>query len=320
MKTSVITGVGAYLPEKIMTNHDLSQIVDTNDEWIQARTGIKQRHIVSEGEYTSNLAANASRDAIKKAGLDPNDIDLIVLATCTPDKTMPSTAAIVADLLGITNQCAAFDVNAVCSGFVYAITIADQFIKTGAATNALVIGAETISRTLNWDDRGTCILFGDGAGALVLSSETGHTRGIIDSKISSEGKYADLLCTTGGVSTTKDAGVLTMQGREVFKHAVSKMSASVENILSKNGFSLEDLSLLIPHQANSRILSSIASKLMLSEDNVIEAVSRHANTSSASIPLAMHEAIKIGKVKHGDLCVMTALGAGFTWGSVLFRL
>lgn len=319
---AVITGWGAYLPARVVTNDELAQQVDTSDAWIRERTGICQRHIAAEGELTSDLAAAAGRKALARAGLQAEDIDLIIVATSTPDDTLPATAVKVQHKLGNTHG-AAYDLNAVCSGFLYALTNADAFIASGKAKNALVIGAETFSRIINWEDRGTCILFGDGAGAAVLQAREGNgttdDRGVLFTEIRSDGQYAPLLGTDGGVSSTRTAGFLFMQGKEVFRHAVSKMAESVEFSLRQTGLSLDDIDWLVPHQANMRILHSTAKRLNIPDERVILTVDKHANTSAASIPLALSIAADEGKFSPGDLIAAPALGAGLTWGSCLIR-
>jgi 3-oxoacyl-[acyl-carrier-protein] synthase-3 len=318
MVNSVVIGAGSYLPEKILTNDDLAKIVDTNDEWISSRTGINQRHIAADDETTSDMAIKAAKNAIKKSGIQSDDIDLIIVATTTPDNTFPSTAVKVQAGLGIKNG-AAFDVQAVCTGFVYAMTVADSFIKTGKAKNALVIGADKMSCILDWEDRNTCVLFGDGAGAVVLSASDDEHRGIIYSKLYSDGAYSDILNTTGGASSTGTVGKVHMQGQEVFKHAVSKMTASIKESLSATNLEVGDISSFIPHQANARILDMVAKKLRLSGDKVVSVVAKHANTSAASIPLAIADADSKERFSKGDLLVLTAIGGGLTWGTCLVR-
>ncbi|MEZ5691574.1 MAG: beta-ketoacyl-ACP synthase III [Rickettsiales bacterium] len=322
MIRAVVRGVGAYLPSKIVTNNDFPESLGTNDEWIIERTGIKQRHIAADGENTSDLAVKAGDEALKKAGVSPDEIDLVILATTTPDDTMPSTATKIQHRLGI-NQGAAFDMNAACSGFVYAMSTANSFIVSGQAKRILLIGAETYSRILNWEDRSTCILFGDGAAALVLegqeSSGANSDRGILFSCIHSDGQYTELLNTTGGVSATKTAGVLTMAGREIFRHAVSKMPESIEEGINKLSLSSDDIDWLVPHQANMRILSGVASKLKINKDKIVATAPLHANTSAASIPLALYQAEGDGRIKSGNLVACPALGAGLTWGCVILR-
>lgn len=319
---SVIVGCGSYLPAQCLTNKDLETRIDTNDEWITTRTGIRQRYIAAEGELTSDLAANAARKAMENAGVTAGDIDLVIVATTTPDDTLPATAVHVQRKLVISGG-AAFDVQAVCTGFVYALTVADSLLKTGMAHRALVIGAETFSRILDWEDRGTCVLFGDGAGAVVLEARSGDenpdNRGVLASRLQANGEYADFLRTTGGVSSTKDAGVLTMAGREVFRHAVAKMSDVTLEVLEAEGYTPGDVDWLVPHQANIRILQSVGQKLQIPLEKTVLTVDKHANTSAASIPLALADAASDGRLRPGDLVVLPALGAGLTWGSCLIR-
>lgn len=322
MKRAIILSTGACLPKRIMKNTDFEASLETNHEWIVERTGIHQRHIAADGECTSDLAVAAGKEAIIKAGIEPNSIDLVILATTTPDDTMPSTATKVQHRLGITRG-AAFDVNAACSGFVYAMTIANSFILSGQAKRILVIGAETYSRIMDWNDRTTCILFGDGAAAILLEAQeqkgTSGDRGILFSGIHSDGQYTDLLKTSGGVSSTKTSGTLSMLGKEVFRHAVGKMPAAVEESVQKAGVKLDAIDWLVPHQANMRILAGVAQKLHLDENKVISTVASHANTSAASIPLALHLGSQDGRIKTGHLVACPALGAGLTWGCTLIR-
>jgi 3-oxoacyl-[acyl-carrier-protein] synthase III len=319
---AVITGWGACLPQNVVTNDDLARTIDTSDEWIVERTGIRQRHIAAEGETTSDLAAAAARAALAKAGLEPDAIDLLIVATSTPDLTFPSTAVLTQHKLGMTRG-AAFDLNAVCSGFLYALHTADMYISAGKARNVLVIGAETFSRILDWNDRSTCILFGDGAGAVVLQAQKGQgnasDRGLLVSDIHSDGQFAPLLKSTGGVSATREAGFVYMQGKEIFRHAVSKMADSVEHCLQDIGLTTEDIQWLVPHQANMRILQATAKRLNIPEERAILTVDKHANTSAASIPLALSIAADEGKFSSGDLIATPALGAGLTWGASLIR-
>ncbi|MFC7332174.1 beta-ketoacyl-ACP synthase III [Rhodocista pekingensis] len=319
---SVILGCGAYLPARVLTNEDLTRIVETSDEWIVERTGIRSRHIAAEGETTSDLAEAAARAALAHAGVAADEVDLIVLATATPDQTFPATATKVQARLGITRG-AAFDVQAVCSGFVYALAIADNFIKAGQARTALVIGAETFSRILDWTDRTTCVLFGDGAGAVVLRAEEGEgtaaDRGILSTHLHSDGRHHDLLYVDGGPSTTQTVGHLRMKGQEVFKHAVVNLAHVVEEALAANGLSPADISWLVPHQANLRIIESTARKLKLDGSRVVLTVDHHGNTSAASIPLALCEAVHDGRVQRGDIVLLEAMGGGFTWGAALVR-
>lgn len=319
---SVIRGVGAYLPERIMTNHDLSRIVDTTDEWITERTGIKQRHIVAEGQLTSDLGIAAAKQALVRAGIDPVDVDLVICATATPDRTFPATAVRIQAGLGITNG-AAFDIQAVCSGFVYGMATADNFLKSGQFKRALVVGAETFSRILDWTDRGTCVLFGDGAGAVVLEAQPQHgtrdDRGIIATRIRSDGRFEDLLYVDGGPGSTKSTGHLRMNGREVFRHAVQKIYGVIEETLVETGYTADEIDLYVPHQANQRILDGIAKKLGVGPEKIVITLGKHGNTSAASIPLALNQAFEDHRIKEGSLILMEAMGGGFTWGAVLAR-
>ncbi len=317
MKHTVIAGVGSALPRRIMTNDDISKIVDTTDEWITERTGIKARYIAGEGETTRSLATEAARKALAHGGISAGEVDLIILATSTPDHTFPATATQVQADLGIT-QGAAFDMQAVCSGFVYALTTADALIKTGQATCALVIGAETFSRILDWTDRSTCVLFGDGAGAFVLKAEEG-TRGILASKLRADGRYMSKLYVDGGPSTTKTVGHLRMEGREVFKHAVANMAEVITEILKIGNMTETDIDWFVPHQANKRILESTAKKLGVPNEKFIVTLDQHGNTSAASIPLAFDHGVRHGQIKRGQTVLMEAMGGGFTWGGVLAR-
>jgi 3-oxoacyl-[acyl-carrier-protein] synthase-3 len=319
---SVITGTGSYLPKQILTNSDLEKKVDTTDEWIIERTGIKQRHIAAEDEVTSDLAVIAAKRALESASLDPNQIDLIILATSTADQTFPSTATTIQRKLGITGG-AAFDIQAVCSGFVYALTTADNFIKAGQAKHVLVIGAEIFSRILDWEDRTTCVLFGDGAGAVVLSSQNGvgnnTDQGLLSSRIHSDGRYNELLFVDGGVSSTGTVGQLRMKGREVFRHAIVNLASVVGEVLQDSNMSSENIDWIVPHQANKRILDGTARKLKVATNKVIVTVEKHANTSAASIPLALDEAVKDGRITRGQVVILEAMGGGFTWGACLLR-
>lgn len=320
---SVVLGSGAYLPEKVLTNNDLASMVETSDEWIQQRTGIRERRIAAEGELTSDLATRAAQAALVNAGISADEIDLIVLATATPDNTFPATAVTVQDRLGITRG-AAFDLQAVCSGFVYALSTADAMLKAGHGTTALVIGAETFSRILDWTDRSTCVLFGDGAGALVMrrdDSQKGDNsdRGLLSSHLRSDGRYRDKLFVDGGPSSTGTIGHLRMEGREVYKHAVAKISDVIEDAFSQTGFTIDDLDWFVPHQANIRIIDATAKKFGIDSDKVVRTVDRHGNTSAASIPLALAEAAADGRIKQGDLLLLESMGGGFTWGSALLR-
>ena len=317
-----IAGCGSYLPERCLTNAELAGQVDTTDEWIVARTGIRQRHIAAEGEFTSDLATRAAERALAQGGLNIADIDLIVLATATPDQTFPATAAQVQNNLGMHHG-AAFDVQAVCTGFVYALSVADNFIKSGQSDRALVIGAETFSRILDWQDRSTCVLFGDGAGAVVLEASEGcgsaADRGVLSTHLHSDGRYREMLYVDGGPSTTGVAGHLRMEGREVFKHAVINLAAVVDEALAANGVKPEEIDWFVPHQANKRIIDATARKLDLDESRVVVTIDRHANTSAASIPLALAEAVGDDRIKPGDMVLIEAMGGGFTWGSALIR-
>ncbi|MBL8599130.1 MAG: ketoacyl-ACP synthase III [Devosia sp.] len=315
---SIVRGVGSYLPERIITNEELSRTIDTSDEWIQQRVGIKQRHVAAEGEYTSDLAVHAAKRALDSARISPDEIDLIIVATTTPDLTFPATAAIVQQKLGMHHG-AAFDIQAVCSGFVYGVVTADSYLKNGIARRALVIGAETTSRILDWTDRTTCVLFGDGAGAAVLELGGDGERGILASSIRSDGHFADKLNTTGGPSTTRTIGHVHMEGKEVFRHAVGKITDVVENVLSATGYTVKDLDWFVPHQANRRIIEGAGEKLHIPPEKVVITVDRHANTSAASVPLALTEAVKDGRIKRGDLVMIEAMGGGFTWGASLIR-
>jgi len=317
-----IAGCGAYLPERVVTNSELAKTVDTTDEWIVARTGIQRRHVAAEGEVTSDLAYEAAVAALQNANLTIEDIDLIVLATATPDYTFPSTATQVQKRLGMTWG-AAFDVQAVCSGFVFALAVADNFLRLGQAKGALVIGAETFSRILDWTDRRTCVLFGDGAGAVVLRAEEGalatDKSGILSTHLHSDGRYRDLLYVDGGPSATQTVGHLRMSGREVFRHAVVNLAGVVHEALEANGLQADAIDWIVPHQANKRILAGTAKKLGLSMERVVVTVEEHANTSAASIPLALHTAVADGRIQPGQLLLLEAMGGGFTWGSALVR-
>jgi 3-oxoacyl-[acyl-carrier-protein] synthase-3 len=322
VRRSVVVGCGSYLPEKIVTNDELARRMDTSDEWITQRTGIKSRHIAADGEKTSDLALGAARRALAAAGMAPDDIDILVLATATPDETFPATATRVQAALGMNNG-AAFDVHAVCSGFIYGLNVADNFIRVGQARNALVIGAETFSRILDWTDRTTCVLFGDGAGAVVLRGEEGAgtsaDRGILASCIHSDGRHHDLLYVDGGPSSTRTVGHLRMAGREVFRHAVTNMAAVIGEVLDASGLTPDAIDWMVPHQANRRILDSTAQKLRLDPSRMVITVDHHANTSAASIPLALAEAVEDGRINRGQVVVMEAMGGGFTWGATVVR-
>ena len=319
MKFSRITGTGGYLPERILTNAELEQMVDTTDEWIVSRTGIRERHIASDQETTSSLAEHAARAALIEAGLQASDLDLIIVATTTPDRVFPSTACLLQERLG-NRGAAAFDVQAVCTGFVYGLAIADQFLRTGAAQRALVVGAEVLSRIVDWTDRGTCVLFGDGAGAVVL--ERSDSPGILSSHLHADGTYKDLLTVSGGLTGARngaDAGAscIQMRGNEVFRVAVNTLDSIVDETLAANGLDKHDIQWLVPHQANVRIIGATAKKLGLPIDRVVITVDRHGNTSAASVPLALNEAVRDGRIQRGDKVLLEAFGGGFTWGSVL---
>lgn len=316
-RRSVVQGVGSALPKRELTNRELAATVDTSDEWIVERTGIRTRYVAGDGETTGSLATEAARRALESAGIAATDIDLIVLATATPDQTFPSTATKVQAALGI-NDCIAFDVHAVCTGFLYALSVADSMLRSGNADHALVIGAETFSRILDWEDRGTCVLFGDGAGALVLSAEEGE-RGILSTKLHADGRHNDLLFVDGGPSTTGTVGKLRMKGREVFRHAVVNLADVLSEVLEAAGLTPQDVDWVVPHQANARILDATAKKLGLPPEKVVVTVDRHANTSAASVPLALDTAVKDGRIKRGDLVVLEAMGGGFTWGAAALR-
>lgn len=321
MIRAVVTGCGGYVPKRILTNAELESMVETNDAWIRERTGIAQRHIAAEGEYTSDLAIHAARAALEDASLAPEAVDVIILATATPDETFPGASTKVQHGLGCINA-AAFDMQAACSGFVYGLSVADGMIRSGQARTVIVIGAETMSRVVDWTDRGTCILFGDGAGAVVLQAreESGDApRGILASHLAADGAQHRILHTKGGVSTTQTAGFLTMEGQEVFRHAVVKMVESAEATLAKANLQAGDVDWLVPHQANARILTYCAKKMGLPESKLVMTVDKHANTSSASIPLALASANASKKLKQGNIVVMPALGAGLTWGTCIIR-
>ena len=320
-RRSVIAGTGSALPKRVVTNHELAQTVDTSDEWIVERSGIRQRYIAGEGETTSTLAIEAARKALAAAGVEGSQIGLIVLATTTPDQTFPATATIVQDAIG-ANGGIAFDVAAVCSGFLYGLGVADSMLRAGMAQRALVIGAETMTRLLDWDDRTTCVLFGDGAGAVVLEArdvaEDGP--GVLATHLHADGAHNELLYVDGGPSTTQSVGHLRMKGREVFRHAVVNLADVLGNVLAECGLSAADLDWVVPHQANQRILDATAKKLGLPPEKVVVTVDRHANTSAASVPLALDCAVSDGRIKRGDLIVLEAMGGGFTWGASLLRI
>jgi 3-oxoacyl-[acyl-carrier-protein] synthase-3 len=315
---SRILGTGSYLPDRILTNADLEKLVETNDQWIVDRTGIRERHIAAEGEFTSDLATQAARAALDAARLVADDIDLLLVATTTPDLVFPSTACIVQSKLGMTNGRPAFDLQAVCSGFVYALSVADQFIKSGAARHVLVIGAETLSRITDWNDRGNCILWGDGAGAVVLGASA--EPGIIATHIHADGRHKELLRTTTGPSTgLHEPALMRMEGNAVFKMAVNTLDRIVDETLEANGLQKSDIDWLVPHQANIRIISATAKKLGMSMDHVVTTVAGHGNTSAASVPLAFDVAVRDGRIQRGQIVLMEAFGGGFTWGSALLK-
>ena len=319
---SVVLGCGSYLPQRVVTNAELASRIDTSDEWIVQRTGIRERHIAADGEFTSHLALNAARAALAAADVDPQSIELIVLATSTPDNTFPATAVAVQNGLGIHHG-AAFDLQAVCSGFVFALATADNFLRTGAYRRALVIGAETFSRILDWSDRGTCVLFGDGAGALVLEAReqpgAPSDRGVLTTHLRSDGRHKSKLYVDGGPSSTQTVGHLRMEGREVFKHAVGMITDVIVDAFNATGMTAEDIKWFVPHQANKRIIDASAHKLHIMPEKVVLTVDRHGNTSAASIPLALDVAVKDGRIKKGDVVLLEAMGGGFTWGSALVR-
>ncbi|MDQ0316037.1 beta-ketoacyl-ACP synthase III [Amorphus orientalis] len=319
---AVVLGCGSALPDRVLTNADLAEMVDTSDEWILQRTGIRERRIAAPGQTTADLGLKAAQRAIADAGIDVGTIDLIVLATATPDNTFPATAVTIQERLGLTSG-VAFDLQAVCSGFVFATTTADAYLKNGLAKRALVIGAETFSRILDWEDRTTCVLFGDGAGAMILEAQTGEgtvdDRGVLATKLRSDGRHKEKLFVDGGPSSTQTVGHLRMQGREVFKYAVAMITDVIEAVFDQAQVSADDIDWFIPHQANKRIIDASARKLGIAEEKVVSTVDRHGNTSAASIPLALDVAVKDGRVKRGDLVLLEAMGGGFTWGATLLR-
>lgn len=318
----MVRGVGGYLPARVVTNEELAKLVDTSDEWITTRTGIRERHIVADGEMTSTMGIIAAQAALTNAGLSADDIDLIVLATSTPDQTFPATAVTIQAELGITRG-AAFDIQAVCSGFVFALATADNYLKGGMFKRALVIGSEAFSRILDWEDRNTCVLFGDGAGAVIIEAQdldgTMDDRGILATCLRSDGRFRDKLYVDGGPSSTGTVGHVRMDGREVFRHAVAKISEVIGDILEQSGFQASDIDWFVPHQANRRILNGAAKKLGLDPERIVITVDKHANTSAASIPLALNTACTDGRIKEGDLVLLEAMGGGFTWGALLIR-
>lgn len=317
---AILAGTGSALPRTRVSNAELAERVDTSDEWIVERTGIRFRHIAEPDETTATLGADAAKEALAAAGLQPADIGLIIVATATPDNTFPASATKVQALLGAPD-CIAFDVAAVCSGFLYAVSVANSMLRTGAAKHALVIGSETFSRILDWEDRTTCVLFGDGAGAVVLSAEeVEDDRGILATRLHAEGKYTDMLYVDGGPSTTGTVGHVRMQGREVFRHAVTNLAAVLGEVLADVGLSADDIDWVVPHQANRRIIDATAKKLGLPAERVVLTVDQHANTSAASVPLALDLAVRDGRIKRGDLVVLEAMGGGFTWGAAILRV
>jgi|SRR5688572_17122568 3-oxoacyl-[acyl-carrier-protein] synthase-3 len=322
MVRSVVLGCGSYLPSRVLTNSELSRMVDTSDEWITQRTGIHERHIAAPGEATSHMAIEAARAALAASGLDAQSIDLIVLGTSTPDNTFPASAVSVQAGLGLTHG-AAFDLQAVCSGFIFGIATADGLLKTGAFKRALVIGSETFSRILDWNDRTTCVLFGDGAGAVVLEAQsqpgTREDRGILTAHLRSDGRHKSKLFVDGGPSSTQTVGHLRMEGRAVFKHAVAMITDVIEDAFEATGYAAEDIDWFVPHQANQRIIDDSAKKLGIPKEKVVCTVDKHGNTSAASIPLALTTAVADGRIKRGDLVMLEAMGGGFTWGAVLVR-
>ncbi|MBL4619935.1 MAG: ketoacyl-ACP synthase III [Marinicaulis sp.] len=318
---AVIRGCGMYLPEKIVSNEDLSKTIDTSDEWIRERTGIHERRVAAEGEYTSDLAVRAAKAALQSASLQASDIDLVIIATTTPDLTFPSTAAIVQAKLGV-EQGAAFDIQAVCTGFIYALSTAEKFLICGQHKRALVIGAETFSRILDWSDRSTCVLFGDGAGAFVLEAqaeEQAENRGVIGSYLRCDGRMVDLLYVDGGVSSSQTTGHVRMQGNKVFREAVNRISQAMEHVMEEAGISVKDVDWFVPHQANERIIQGVVKKLDLRSEQVISTIAKQGNTSAASIPLAYCAGVADGRIKQGDLVLLEAMGGGLTWGAALLR-
>ncbi len=321
MANSKIIASGAYLPQKVLLNEDLSKFVDTSDEWIFSRTGIKKRHIVADNQATSDLAVNALQDALITSGIQANSLDGIIVATTTPDIIFPSTAALVQNKLNLTNGAFAFDINAVCTGFVYALSVADSLLKNGTCKRVAVIGAETMSRILDWKDRTTCVLFGDGAGAFILELDSSNSKsGIIASELHADGSYESVLKVGCGISTGDLSAKLYMNGREVYKHAVEKMATVAQSLVNQSGLTMADVDWLLLHQANLRMIDAIAEKLVIAEDKVIKTIEEHANTSAASIPLAFNTYYKQGKLKQGNLVLIAAAGAGLTWGGALLRI
>ena len=323
MIRSKIVGIGSYLPPRVLTNSDLEKMVDTSDAWIIERTGIKSRHIAAQNEYTSDLAVKAALNTLENAGMVAQDLDMIILATTTPDETLPATATKVQKALGMTHGFA-FDIQAVCSGFMFALATADNYIRSGAVLTVLVIGAETLSKIVDWKDRNTCVLFGDGAGAVILQASEGDgtskDTGILATALRSDGTYHDMLKTTGGPSTTGTAGYIYMEGREVFRHAVTNLADIARQVMADAGIESQDIDCLVPHQANSRIIEGTAKKLSMSMDKVVLSLPTHGNTSAASIPLALDFGVKSGQIKQGDLLLLESMGGGFTWAGSLIRL
>ena len=323
MIRSKIVGIGSYLPPRVLTNSDLEKMVDTSDAWIIERTGIKSRHIAAQNEYTSDLAVKAALNALENVGMVAQDLDMIILATTTPDETLPATATKVQKALGMTHGFA-FDIQAVCSGFMFALATADNYIRSGAVRTVLVIGAETLSKIVDWKDRNTCVLFGDGAGAVILQASEGDgtskDTGILATALRSDGTYHDMLKTTGGPSTTGTAGYIYMEGREVFRHAVTNLADIARQVMADAGIESQDIDCLVPHQANSRIIEGTAKKLSMSMDKVVLSLPTHGNTSAASIPLALDFGVKSGQIKQGDLLLLESMGGGFTWAGSLIRL
>ena len=318
-KTVLMTAVGSYLPENVVTNDDLSACVDTSDEWIRRRTGIIQRHFVSDGETTADLASKAATNALKQAGLAPTDIDLIIVATTTPDNTFPSTATKVQHLIGASGAIS-FDVQAVCAGFIYAVDVADAMLRSGRGRRALVIGAESFSKLLDWQDRATCVLFGDGAGAVILEIVVADSDfGILSSVLHADGSYRDILYVDGGPSSNQDVGYVRMEGKEVFRHAIEKLAAVMDEALAKADMKPHDIDWLVPHQANIRIIDGMQKKMQLPSEKVVRTVDQHANTSAASIPLALATAVDDGRIKNGDILAMEAIGGGLVWGAALVK-
>ena len=315
---AVIRGIGSYLPERVMTNSEMTELVETSDAWIQERTGICQRHIVAEGQFTSDLGYAAATAALDDAGMTAEDIDLIVVATSTPDLTFPATATIIQEKLGMRHG-SAFDIQAVCSGFIYGMHVTNALLQSGGAKRALLIGAETFSRILDWSDRGTCVLFGDGAGAVVVEAVENDESGILKTFVRSDGRHRDMLYVDGGQSRTQTVGHLRMMGNQVFKHAVTDIAQVIRDCAEQANVEIADIDWFVPHQANQRILRAVAKRLKLRPEQVVSTVAKHANTSAASVPLAMDAAVKDGRIKKGDLVMLEAFGGGFTWGAALLR-